>query len=123
MTNQHIFEDLKIFNLPTLDDRYLIDNIILKANKGEKPCVDRLIYNYLDIDLFIDHLIDYIYLKNDFDIRTLYLVKNLYEEVIKRVPSNTIAKGKVIDRTCLYDGLYLFEKNFLKEIRNYNKKN
>ncbi|QXB86681.1 hypothetical protein I6L24_03490 [Acinetobacter lwoffii] len=107
LINSNIFENLHILPLPTLDDINIINSIVSKAMKGEKPVVDELIYNYMSFNEvaeltknLVSNTSSYIPISN------YYTKKNLYDEVIKIVEPNLIIKGKYIDRALFNNGIY-----------------
>lgn len=106
LTNAHFFSALEIICLPTLDDRELIESIIISALSGKCPVVDDLVYNYMSYDQVAEHVVSGVLLGVVPPIAHQYEERNLYEQVCKVVPENLIVRGRAVDRALRHGGAF-----------------
>lgn len=102
--NRSHFLELSIIPLPTIDDEALIEGLVKKVNSNEDPIIDDLTYLYSDSNIVAEYVVHNLSRLNQKPIPMI--VKNLYEEVAKRVESK-VKKGNRIKRECLENGLWV----------------
>lgn len=106
LVNSHIFRRLDIISLPTLDDNQLIESIVESDLEGNKPVVDKLLYNYISFSEVAEHVVDGLLSGIVLPITNKYREKNLYAEVCKRVSPSLIVEGVTVDRALNDNGVY-----------------
>lgn len=115
IVNAHLFSELKILPLPTLNDEQLIENIVNLAINGAKPEVDQLKYLYMSYADVARYVVECISLPSVSvnAISNLYKYKDLYQEVTKRVEPSKVVQGKEIQRTFYKDNVYCISNDLL----------
>jgi hypothetical protein len=118
MINAHLFSDLKILPLPTLNDYQLIESIVRLANDGSNPKVDQLKYFYMSYADVAKYVVDYISLPAGSvnPISSLYKCKDLYQEVTKKIDSNKVIQGKEVQRTLYSDDVYCIPSDLIASL-------
>lgn len=116
LINSHIFKDLFILPLPTLEDDLLIEKIVSSASAGLMPKVDRLKYNYMSFKSVAYHVKDIIIDNNNVQITDLYEEKDLYEEVVRKIKASYIVEGKIVDRVLNDNGIYYVMPDLLRSL-------
>lgn len=116
LINSHIFKNLIIIPLPTLEDDLLIEKIVGSASAGLMPKVDRLKYNYMSFKSVAHHVKDLITENDNIKITNLYEKKDLYDEVIRKIDASYIIEGEVIDRALLNNGVYHIMPDLLESL-------
>lgn len=106
LINSHLFEQLDILPLPTLDDSKLISSIVESALNGHKPVVDKLLYNYMSFVDVANHVTSGLISGDIRPISQGYKEKNLYDEVCKHVSPTFIVEGINVERCLNNNGVF-----------------
>jgi hypothetical protein len=101
--NRHNFKKLEVITLPTLNDKDLIDNIVLDVENRKNPIVDDLTYHYCDPNIVAQLVVDN--LGQNAQLLIPFQKKNLYNEVTKRV-NIYVKKGALIQRNNLINNFW-----------------
>lgn len=116
LINSHIFKNLMILPLPTLEDDLLIEKIVSSASAGLMPKVDRLKYNYMSFKNVAYHVKDIIIGNDNIQMTDLYEEKDLYEEVIRKIKASCVLEGKIVDRVLHDNGIYYVMPDLLRSL-------
>ena len=117
ISNAHIFSDIYILALPTLDDADLVDSIVAQAKLGKMPVVNKLIYNYMSFSAVSSFVVSLVEGSGSREISSLYEVRDLYDEVVRIVGADKIIEGDIIDRHLLNGDVYSVCPKILHELR------
>ncbi|NOI82318.1 NAD(P)-dependent oxidoreductase [Vibrio tubiashii] len=109
MINKHIFKELHLIYLPTIEDSLLINSICDKANSGEAPVVDHLKYNYMSFEDVGNYVANNINSNFSIPISKYFQLKDLYNEVNKFVSSELLKEGPFIDRTLMSEDAFYIQ--------------
>ena len=118
--NSHIFKSLQIIPVPTLDDSSLI-SLLIEKSKTEKILVDRLKYNYINVEELANLVVKSIKKIEKINILESFIEKDLYEEIKQHVDPEQIIEGQLIDRTSVKNNLITFSPSLFEELSEKKK--
>lgn len=113
--NKHLFKDLHLVHLPTIEDCQIIDSICRRAIAGEKPKVDHLKYNYMPFEDIAKYVADNVNDNSWPPISEYFQAKDLYNEVCALIPSELIKEGDLIDRVLMSESTFYVHPNLARE--------
>ena len=113
--NGHVFASLQIIPVPTLEDIYIISDLINKS-KSEKVTVDRLKYSFLQVNTLAILIIESIKKNERCNVINYFIEKDLFDEVKKGACLKNLIEGPIVDRISVKNQLITFSTNLLTDI-------